>query len=663
MKRIVFIIALIAINIFAYSAINETMIRDAKEFYSKGYYHRAEKLLLSAVNVPDSISTKGDRVNPEYHYWLGQTYLAQQKYTLAYKEFELFSEFGFGDQTMGIDNVLDIIARGIYQSPESGTVYSLGKMRGNINSEYSDFAPVISDNGRDLYYTSSRLADLKKDNIWISRNISGNWRKSYLVKELSSDGHDSFGSISKDGNVAYVYGTFMNNKKGAIFTREKNNGKWGAPKLIEQINTKRTEMHPFIYEDEDEKILFFSSNSEEGFGGLDLYVSIFEDGEWSNAINLGPSINTEKNEETPFFDGETLFFASDGHPGLGKLDIFKATRGLSYTEWLDIENLGIYVNSVRNDRYFVKDENSQKAYLSSDRVGGKGFEDIYVLNLEKKVAESEVANKCKIYGHIMDDSAEQKPVKASINFTVQSEFEKYQMNVVSKEDGYFELLVPHNSTCEYKISEENYMTVLGVIAIENQNEIEHNIFLSELIVEKEIVIENIYFDFNKATLQDSSFATLDILKETCLSNPNLVIEISGHTDNVGSEKYNQNLSQLRADAVVQYLVDNGVDAKSLISKGYGEAKPIADNDTEVGRAKNRRVEMKVLEDISSEEEVIIEETEIIDETENIDNEVESIENSDVMEETEKVEDTNAVNEDELQKEVENVNEANVGNVE
>ncbi|MCD6176701.1 MAG: OmpA family protein [Candidatus Cloacimonetes bacterium] len=591
MKRYLLIITFITIMFSALCGTNETKVNEAIEFYERGNYKLAEDLLISAVQ--NVLSNEDYVTNPQYHYWLGKTYLAQQKYELAYEQLKIFSEYEFGSQSQEVKKMLSIIRKGIYLSSKNSTLHSLGILGGNINSEYSDFAPVIAENGRVLYFTSARLSDLKRDNIWISKKVNSYWQNSYLAEDLSSDTHDSFGSITDDNNTVYVYGNFEDNNNGAIFSRVKENDVWSVPKLIEEINTDGIEIQPFLYEDEE--LLFFVSDRIGGLGGLDIYVSIMNNGVWSEPLNLGSNINTDRNEQTPFFDGKTLYFASDGHPGLGGLDIFKSNIGDKLDEWSIAENLGIHINSVRNDRYFFKDEYSQKGYLSSDRFGGQGFEDIYFFNLEKKLEEPELMERCKIYGLVTDDSPERNPIQATISFTFELENEKMRTNIVSKEDGSFEILAVKDRLYEYKISMGKYMTTSGVIPVETQDEIEHNILLSELIIEKEIIIDNIYFDFNKSVLLEESFKTLDLLYETFVSNPGLKVEISGHTDSIGSDQYNQGLSQRRADAVVEYLVNKGIDTESFITEGYGEKKPIADNATEEGRALNRRVEMKVLE--------------------------------------------------------------------
>ncbi|MDP8200590.1 MAG: OmpA family protein [Candidatus Tenebribacter burtonii] len=591
MKRYLLIITFITIIISTLFSINETRVNEAIEFYERGNYKLAEDLLISAVQ--NDLSNEDYVTNPQYHYWLGKTYLAQQKYELAYEQLKIFTEYEFGSQSQEIKNMLNIIRKGIYLSSKNNTLHSLGKLGGNINSEYSDFAPVIAENGRMLYFTSARPADLKMNNIWISENVNSYWQESYIAEDLSSDINDSFSSISDDNKTVYVFGNFDDNNNGAIFLRVKENDAWSVPELIEVINTEGIEIQPFLYEDDG--LLFFVSDRVGGLGGLDIYVSTMNNGVWSEPLNLGSNINTDRNEQTPFFDGKTLYFASDGHPGLGKLDIFKSNIGDKLDEWSLSENLGIHINSVRNDRYFFKDEYSQKGYLSSDRIGGKGFEDIYFFNLEKKLEEPELMERCKIYGLVTDDSPERNPVQATISFTFELENEKMRSNIVSKEDGSFEILAVKDRLYEYKISMGKYMTTSGAIPVETQDEIEHNILLSELIIEKEIIIDNIYFDFNKTVLLKESFKTLDLLYETFISNPGLKVEISGHTDSIGSNQYNQGLSQRRADAVVEYLVNKGIDTESFITEGYGEKKPIADNATEEGRALNRRVEMKVLE--------------------------------------------------------------------
>ncbi|MCK4694803.1 MAG: OmpA family protein, partial [Candidatus Cloacimonetes bacterium] len=384
--------------------------------------------------------------------------------------------------------------------------------------------------------TSARLAEKGKDNIWMVEKVAGEWVDPVLINNLSTNRNESLGSFSEDESVGYLFANYLSDSKmGDIYMSRKHDKGWEKPGLVSGVNTEKIELQPSVFED---RIMFFASNRDGGFGELDLYVSEKVGGSWSKPENLGPVINTQEFEETPFleWDGKTLYFASNGHPGLGGFDIFKSEKiGETWQDWSKPENLGLVINSVKDERYFYRSPLSNIAYISSNRFIGLGHEDIYCVN----ITPPEIIE-------------EEPPPPALV-------------------------------------------------------EPEEDIVLEDLQVDEVIVIDNIYFEFDKAILLEKSFPTLDYLVKELLKNPQLTVEISGHTDDIGSNEYNLNLSLERAVSVIDYLIEKGVPADNLISKGYGEEDPIADNSTDEGRSQNRRVEMKI---VDIEEEVIEPEVEV-----------------------------------------------------
>lgn len=509
MKKNLLIVLLLLTAVVLFSIPNHRFFIEGKQYFEQGEYKKAEIAFKAAM--------ESETVIPEYHYWLGKTYIAMQNYDLAYQHIQTYAEKNLGADTENVNKVLGILDRQMDLARTGSNVYSLGKLSENINGDYSDFGPILNPQGNKMYFTSSREVDGTKDNIWMSVRKYGGWTDPVMITELSSRNNEALGSVSPDETEAFLFGNFLSkSKKGDIYMSRKKNDEWEKPALLAGVNTKYIEIQPYVFED----IMFFASNREDTYGALDLYVSERVNGNWSEPINLGDVINTDMNEQTPFldWDGKTLFFASDGHAGLGGLDLFKATKtGESWTEWTQPENLGLVVNSVRNDRFFYNCRDKNIAYISSDRFDGKGQEDIYVL-------------------HHMDAPEEE---------------------------------------------------VMAVAEVEPM--------LENMEVDEALVIPNIYFEFDSATLKQESNEALDFLVEQLLAFPEIVIEISGHTDNVGNEEYNMNLSADRAASVVTYLSDKGVAEANLVSKGYGETSPIDNNETPEGRAINRRVEMKILE--------------------------------------------------------------------
>ena len=521
------IILIVFVSIFLYSE-SERFLVEAKKYFVQGDYDKAEQWI--------KLSMEKRTVLPEDHYWLGKTYIALQNYDLAYEHMKIYSEKNLGVDKEETDTILEILNNQIEMTKAGNNIYTLGKIYGYVNSEYSDFAPIIFDNGNKMYFTSARLAEKGKDNIWMVEKVAGEWVDPVLINNLSTNRNESLGSFSEDESVGYLFANYLSDSKmGDIYMSRKHDKGWEKPGLVSGVNTEKIELQPSVFED---RIMFFASNRDGGFGELDLYVSEKVGGSWSKPENLGPVINTQEFEETPFleWDGKTLYFASNGHPGLGGFDIFKSEKiGETWQDWSKPENLGLVINSVKDERYFYRSPLSNIAYISSNRFIGLGHEDIYCVN----ITPPEIIE-------------EEPPPPALV-------------------------------------------------------EPEEDIVLEDLQVDEVIVIDNIYFEFDKAILLEKSFPTLDYLVKELLKNPQLTVEISGHTDDIGSNEYNLNLSLERAVSVIDYLIEKGVPADNLISKGYGEEDPIADNSTDEGRSQNRRVEMKI---VDIEEEVIEPEVEV-----------------------------------------------------
>ncbi|MFC1887817.1 OmpA family protein [Candidatus Cloacimonadota bacterium] len=522
MKKLLLILLVMIYAVLLFGS-NDRFFVEAKKYFVQGNYDKAEEWF--------NLALKQTTVIPEYHYWASKNYIALQKYDLAYDHMQTYKEKNFGADLNEINAILSIIENQIELTRTGRNVYSLGRMNGLINSEYSDFAPVPFADGKKMYITSQRLNDdYAKENVFCVENIAGIWSDPVLIEELSSNRNESLGSFSEDDNEAYLFGNYLSNsKKGDIYMSRIKDGVWEKPALVSGINTDMVEIQPYVLND----VMFFASNREDGLGMLDLYVSEKIDGAWTKPENLGPVINTDNYEETPFldWDGETLYFASNGHPGLGGFDIFKSVKiGDSWQDWSEPENLGLVVNSVKDERYYYNSSYELVAYIASNRFTGNGHDDIYKLNIAPP--------------------PEEEP-----------------MEIIEEEP------IP--------IFEE-----------------------ASVIYE----LQNIFFDFDKADLKEESLPALNYLLEILMDNPTEVVEISGHTDNVGSNEYNLGLSERRAASVVEYLVGEGIPQENLISKGYGEEFPITSNETEEDRAINRRVEMKM---VTEEEEPI--EIEIIEE--------------------------------------------------
>ena len=483
-----------------------------------------------------------------------------------------------------------------------------------VNTKKSEYFPVLTIDGKTMYFT---FADGNKggEDIYYSLLISDTWIKpKNLGKPFSTAENDAVNSISADGNTIVLFGSY----KGFIgggdnFYAEKTSKGWSEIKPFPKpLNTKYWECDGFLTA--DGKAFFFTSDRPGGVGefvkggqfyhgeyegNTDIYVSVKKDSGWGEPVNLGSLVNTPFSERSPFMhpDGKTLYFSSDGHYGLGSLDVFKVVRqsDTSWTEWSEPVNLGKEINTAGYDVAYKISTDGKYAYFSSDREGGKGGYDIYKVKLPKTAMPEK--NVLSIKGRVTDENL--NPLDAGLLWYDLSNNKNAGMLTSDPETGNYIITLPVGSNYSYFAERSGYYSVSNSVDLTGSidyGEITVDIIMQsiESITSQPVVLNNIYFDFDKYELKAESFTELGRVVKFLLDNPNVKIEISAHTDNRGSSDYNSALSQKRAESVVSYLVQQGIDSGRLTAKGYGETIPVADNSTEEGSAKNRRVEMKII---------------------------------------------------------------------
>jgi outer membrane protein OmpA-like peptidoglycan-associated protein len=312
----------------------------------------------------------------------------------------------------------------------------------------------------------------------------------------------------------------------------------------------------------------------------------------SEPKNLGPNINTKYDDQCPFIhaDNKTLYFTSNGWPGMGNGDIFVARK--TDTGWTQAVNIGYPINTENDDNGMTVSYDGKTAFLSSSRAGGFGGLDIYSFELPESMQPKKITY---IKATVKDAKTKQL---LNANYTVvdlDSKLEKYKGNTPA---GNFFVSIDLNKNYALQIQKEKYLFYSQNINLKEiasqQKPYELEILLEPIASNNKITLNNVFFDFDKNELNAVSFLELDRVVELLQKNPTLKIEIAGHTDNKGDKKYNQTLSQKRAESVVNYLVQKGIATTRLTAKGYGDTMPLAPNDTEENKAKNRRTELKVL---------------------------------------------------------------------
>ena len=502
-----------------------------------------------------------------------------------------------------------------------------------INTKYPEYGPVISADESVLIFTSRRdnttggamdpyIYEYFED-IYISDNTSGKWSPARnMGQPINTEEHDAIMGLSADGQKLFIYKDDKGD--GNIYECDLEGEFWSKPrKLDKNINTFFHESSACL--SPDGRVLYFVSDRPEGsLGGRDIFMSNKEDkGKWGKAINLGPAINTPYNEESVFIhpDGKTLYFSSQAHKNIGGYDIFKSVN--ENGKWSEPVNLGYPINTPDDDVFFVLSASGKHGYFSSFRPDGYGEKDLYLItflgsekplalntedNLIASIAEPvreiiiepvvEVTTaKITILKGVVTDASNQQPLEADIELVDNQKNEVIATFKSNSKSGKYLISLPSGKNYGIAVKATGYLfhsENFDIPAVADYQEITKDVQLKNVAVGSKIVLRNIFFDFAKYSLREESTSELGRLTQLLINTPTLRIEISGHTDNKGSAETNQKLSENRAKAVVDYLIQHGINSNRLEYKGYGFTQPIATNDNEEGRQLNRRTEFKIL---------------------------------------------------------------------
>lgn len=492
-------------------------------------------------------------------------------------------------------------AKELIKKPKDVKISNMGK---SINSKYDDYSPAISADEQVLMFTSRREfqdADKSKsDNTFFEEVFVSDWQDSVwssarsLSQNVNGNKHDACVAISPDGSKLIVYKS-NHITKGDLYFSDYKNGEWTTPEPFSGgVNSNFFEPSATI--NTAENLLIFSSDRPGGFGGLDLYICrLMPNGKWGKAENLGATVNTKYDEDAPFLqtDQRTLHFSSNGHNSIGGYDIFTSTYDHLTNSWTAPENAGHPINTPDDDIYFSWNNDGTRAYFSSIREDGLGGQDLYTLQMPVNNPSLVV-----LKGSITD-KVTQKAIGTMLKISV---FKSDSNKVVavfnsSNETGKYVLILPHNQTYGLQAEAEGY-------TFHSENftapktfdfiEITKDIALQPIEQGTKVVLNNIFFEYNKSNIQAASETELKTVTEFMRKNADLQVEIGGHTDSIGSVAYNQRLSEARALAVKSYLEKQGIEQQRLTYKGYNFEKPIAPNKTPEGRQMNRRTEFLIL---------------------------------------------------------------------
>ncbi len=483
----------------------------------------------------------------------------------------------------------------------------------NINSEYNEYLPAITADEQTLIFTrlitnGKRYYDgspqLQED-FFISEKKDNKFTLAKAIGEpLNSQGNEGAQSLSADGRTLfftsceYERGKSYHGKSYGscdIFISHKVGDNWSQPEnLGATVNSKYWESQPSF--SADGKTLYFASDRPGGKGKIDIWkTELQEDNTWAKPINLGDSINTKGQDQSPFihYDNKTLYFASNGHIGMGKQDLFMAKIDTS-GKFTEVKNLGYPINTWDEEVGLTINANGNTAYFASSKKSEFGGLDLYTFELPKEIKPNKVTY---VKGIVYDAESVDK-LEAKIKLINLSSNKEIAQAISDKETGEFLICLPIGEDYAFNVSKEGYLFYSETFSLSKSSDnikvYRFDIPLSPLRKGQKTILKNIFFDTNSYELKKTSYPELEKLFQFLQKNKNIKVEIGGHTDNTGNETHNKKLSLNRAKSVYDYLIKKGIMANRLRFKGYGSSMPIDKNNTEKGKQKNRRTEFKVL---------------------------------------------------------------------
>jgi peptidoglycan-associated lipoprotein len=504
--------------------------------------------------------------------YLGRELQGSGKYQPAIEAYSKYLEYKPDDDFAkeGIDGCnMAILAK---EKPKSRYIVKNAKL---FNSRRADFAPMYLDKSLEqIYFTStnekstgtnkSEITGMKKSDIYFSKkNEKGEWERPELAEgELNTENDEGIMSFSPDGQTMYL--TRANRSETAntsveIYTSRRSDATWSAPQKFEIISDTISAVgHPAV--SPDGKYLYFCSDMPGGYGGKDIWRINLEERKGS-LENLGPQINTSGDEMFPYVRSDSLiYFASDGHPGFGGLDIFKGYLDSTHQRW-SVENMGQPINSTGDD-FGITFGAGESGFFSSNRGDGRGYDHIYSFELPDL--------KITISGMVMDKDEE--PVPNAIIRIVGDDGSNQKE--IARDDGSFKFNLQRGVKYVMKAGAKGYLNVKQEFETDMAEEdAEYGVDFILTSINKPQVVENIFYDFDKATLRSESKTALDELIQLLKDNPNVTIEMASHCDRWGSEEYNMGLSNRRAKSVVDYLIAGGISEDRLKPEGYGKSRP------------------------------------------------------------------------------------------
>ncbi len=592
-----------------------------------GTFHKTKA--VSFLERAIELDTEG--VNVDVYYLLGLAYRYNYEFDKAIEQFRNYqAALGRRDlqevrRTLRSEIADTEFAKTQYNNPQRVFVRNMEE----LNSPYADYNAAITADQQFMVFNSRRPAKNLKDddgryftNIYISYFENGQWTPPQdMGAPLNTDGHDECLALSPDGHKMYL--RKIDDASSNIYLSKLSGDQWQEPvKMPTAINNQFNQTHASFSHD-GIKLYYISDQ----MGAKDIFFSGIMDisrDQWGRGQRIGYGLSTTADEGSIYFhpDGRTIYFSSRGHNSMGGYDIFKTVQGRDGI-WSRPENLGYPINTPFDEKYFTVSADGRHAYVTSNREGGQGEWDIYrvrflgpvkhniVDNEDQLLAsiaepirevrpeppvEIETTNLTVLRGHVIDDFTKE-PVEARIEIVNNTTNQVVSVFHSNSKTGRFLVSLPSGINYGIAVESDGYLfhsENFDLPELSDYQLVDRDIYLKNVAIGSKIVLRNIFFDTGQSRLRAESTTELNRLYELLKDIPSLRIEISGHTDNIGTEAYNIKLSEERALAVVNFLVQKGIDRNRLVYKGYGPNRPIATNDTPEGRQLNRRTEFEIL---------------------------------------------------------------------
>ncbi|MBN7817259.1 OmpA family protein [Algoriphagus pacificus] len=533
--------------------------------------------------------------------WLfSNLYLKTGEFQKAYDEFKAVDSL-FEEDFRNTIYYVDMKSKIDFLESQLGRSMSIEKekLEDPLNEFQLQYFPVLTADGEQILFTKrDGTGNFDKEDIFTAfAEPDGSWNKPVSIAQtINSQYNEGTCSVTADGNILIYTSCDAPDSEGScdLYIAYKVNGNWQRPtNMGKKVNSRSWDSQPSL--SADGRILFFSSNRRGGYGGNDIWYSVRQnDGSWSDAKNLGNAVNTAKDEISPFmfFNNEILFFASDGHQGFGGMDIFLSR--VKGGEFSSPENLGLPINDHLDQVALFITAQKDYAYFT-ELTSGENGNDRSLLYRFKFPESIYLGENLTVTGGKVFNSKTGEPIDATLSLvSLTNDSTLYQFKADGK-TGDFMMLYPEKSISGLYVEKKGFLPkIYNVERDKLKNVKDLNVELVPVASGEEFVFENIFFDFDKYALKAESMSSLKRLVKFLQENPNVNILITGHTDNVGSPSYNQQLSLQRAKSVQEYLVKEGMHPARVLVEGKGDKEPVVPNNTAENQALNRRITVKVL---------------------------------------------------------------------